>query len=469
MSFRRESVPRSHRSGDIAPRPYQAHPSSPEGGHWVAIADDVSIWDQPANSRRLSAIPFDHQQTAAGSRNRHTGVGQANSAHLEESNSPRRSQRPIPRWTSDRPANGRSSSHRQARSNEDHAMEIDYSRSATNHRRPSMGSATRFTEPSRAERMQDIRTDYHNADHPNETYQRAGPSNTTVSSGSSRSVLYTPSTSPSASQAQMDLDYTLALALQAEEDEQRSRPRISNRRDQDQELAEELQYGFDHDMTDDDAAYAALVHEEEEALRMRASEPQKRTCIVCSDDLYPLGFPAKPPSSECTHTVNTCTSCLEKCVAADLEGRGWQRISCPECRELLNHSDMQRAAAADVFERYDQLATRGVLGADDSFHWCLGEGCGSGQMHEDPDGQNPVFQCMKCHLRQCLKHKIPWHDNETCEQYDYRLSGQADRDRRAQEDEASEATANSTTQACPKSTCRAKIEKKTGCDHMSCR
>lgn len=349
------------------------------------------------------------------------------------------------------------------------AMDIDADPIPSERSRKRRTVATAPLKRSRSERIQHIRDDYHAASPTDlmaegERSYVASPVLTPSSCGSSASFADRTQheASPAPEQDSTAADFSLALALQQEEEE-RMRNNWGFR------LSDETQDDIGDGSTLHDAEVAAYLHEQEEALRMKMSKPQMRMCVICSDEMHPLDFPAKPPSRECTHTVNTCTNCLEKWVATDLDGRGWERISCPECGCALDHNDIHRAAAPEVFARYDQLATRGVLGADEHFHWCINAGCTSGQIHDDLGGESPVFACATCGFRQCIKHRMAWHDGETCEQYDYRVSGRADADRRAKEDQASEAAAAATTQTCPKATCKAKIQKSDGCDHMSCK
>ena len=129
---------------------------------------------------------------------------------------------------------------------------------------------------------------------------------------------------------------------------------------------------------------------------------------------------------------------------------------------------MRRAANPVTFERYDKLSARSVLGVIENFHWCIAPECGSGQVHEgNENGENPIFECGQCGHRQCVKHDVAWHEDETCDEFDYRVSGRQARDQENQ-NQASEDTIGRTTQICPNDRCKARIERSTGCDHMTC-
>lgn len=96
------------------------------------------------------------------------------------------------------------------------------------------------------------------------------------------------------------------------------------------------------------------------------------------------------------------------------------------------------------------------------FQWCLaGRGCTSGQEHVS-DGRNPVLRCRDCKRRTCVDCQVPFHEGETCKQYRRRKG------RQGSDEQKSKRLIEGTTKACPRSGCRARIEKSEGCDHMTC-
>jgi hypothetical protein len=123
-------------------------------------------------------------------------------------------------------------------------------------------------------------------------------------------------------------------------------------------------------------------------------------------------------------------------------------------------------STANTF-RYDQLSTREAINDDPDWKWCLRPGCPSGQIHPNGDAE-PIITCSECGFRMCAKHNREWHGGETCQEYDYRVSGQKDRDQAAQE-AASQAAVNQLSRKCPGKKCAYSIEKNDGCDHMTCK
>lgn len=77
-----------------------------------------------------------------------------------------------------------------------------------------------------------------------------------------------------------------------------------------------------------------------------------RECLICADTKEEILFPRFSPTASCTHSPNTCLECLERSIRSDLTGKIWTDIRCPECRELLDYTDIQRYADDETFKRY---------------------------------------------------------------------------------------------------------------------
>ncbi|EMC92730.1 hypothetical protein BAUCODRAFT_59502, partial [Baudoinia panamericana UAMH 10762] len=164
----------------------------------------------------------------------------------------------------------------------------------------------------------------------------------------------------------------------------------------------------------------------------------------------------------CEHLPQTCKECLESWMASEFDTKGTDGIKCPECPETLEYADVLLAASEATFQAYDRISTLNALSALDDFAWCLGPKCDSGQLNPE---NNHFMDCASCGYKQCLKHKVPWHTGETCDQYDYRTSGQQARDEEAR----TEAMLDSVSKRCPGVNCGWRIQKTDGCDHMTCR
>lgn len=219
-----------------------------------------------------------------------------------------------------------------------------------------------------------------------------------------------------------------------------------------------------------DAAIARQTQRDEvqaREARLRETASRTRDCAVCGDATLVVELPSL---SSCTHDANVCADCFSAWLSSQLEENGWQEVKCPgaTCKIQLTYEEIKVFASKDVFERYDAMQARNVLSADPSFRWCQTPGCGSGQIHDVEEFGNE-FVCAECHARFCVQHEGAYHDHETCEEYEYRTSGQKDRDERRKEDEASEEAIKALAKKCPHRGCGAPIQKNGGCNHITCK
>ena len=96
----------------------------------------------------------------------------------------------------------------------------------------------------------------------------------------------------------------------------------------------------------------------------------------------------------------------------------------------------------------------------DTLVMCAGPRCGSGQIHE---GDDVMMICNACGFKTCARHKLPWHEGQTCIEYD---DDESQIERMEQEEATAKRIAKS-SQICPK--CGNGVERSEGCDHMTCK
>ncbi|KXS11288.1 hypothetical protein M427DRAFT_115079 [Gonapodya prolifera JEL478] len=190
-----------------------------------------------------------------------------------------------------------------------------------------------------------------------------------------------------------------------------------------------------------------------------AKPPPSRECAVCADTKEVTMYPRRPVTSQCTHEVDTCLSCLSKHINNEVHSKMGTQITCPsvDCKKDLEFEDVHRLAAERDFLRYDELLRNKVLTSLPNFRWCKAARCGNGQEHEGGDDL-PIMACGTCKKLSCFTHDIVWHKGVSCDEYDRTI--------RVQEI-ASLHYLETNTKECPK--CKRNIEKDGGCDHMTCR
>eukprot|EP01006_Ploeotia_vitrea_P048200 TRINITY_DN67208_c10_g3_i1.p1 TRINITY_DN67208_c10_g3~~TRINITY_DN67208_c10_g3_i1.p1 ORF type:complete len:156 (+),score=19.18 TRINITY_DN67208_c10_g3_i1:53-520(+) len=111
----------------------------------------------------------------------------------------------------------------------------------------------------------------------------------------------------------------------------------------------------------------------------------------------------------------------------------------------------------ECFIQVRHMLLRQTMMADPEFRWCSAKNCGSGQLVEG-GADNPIMRCVECQAKTCYTHRVEWHTDKTCAQYDL------------DKGESAEAQllhwVQRNAKSCPK--CGHGIEKNGGCDHMVC-
>jgi hypothetical protein len=75
-------------------------------------------------------------------------------------------------------------------------------------------------------------------------------------------------------------------------------------------------------------------------------------CLICAESKTARHFPTRPPTAVCTHNPQTCTHCLRQWIQSEFEGKVWDQIDCPECRERMQFEDIRQFAPSAIFRRY---------------------------------------------------------------------------------------------------------------------
>jgi len=184
-------------------------------------------------------------------------------------------------------------------------------------------------------------------------------------------------------------------------------------------------------------------------------------CPVCAET-YPLSqFPAtRKITDRCDHTTKACLACINYSIDITVQRGALHELACPLCPAKLGYGDVKEYATKEVFERYDYLNMKASM--PESFIMCLAPGCGCGQEHEGGVGE-PMMICHNCKFKTCVKHKLPWHDGQTCEEFDMDPM----QIERLEEEEATAKMLAGMTRICPK--CSQGVIKDIGCDHLRCR
>lgn len=215
-------------------------------------------------------------------------------------------------------------------------------------------------------------------------------------------------------------------------------------------------------------------------------QQQRYDCTACGRTLADSSFPKHLPTDNCNiHLINTCKACLKQWIAVQIDSTTYDNITCPECPELMQNGDIKLHAAKDVYKRFDELERRGIADKTPGWRWCLAPRCRAGQVHEPPaqvgesvsnlgpkrrswtkvkksEAAHNICTCNECGAKACVDCDLPWHEGETCHDYQTRIKGEDFEKKEA----ASLKTIQKQCKQCPG--CKKNIQRNGGCDHMRC-
>ncbi|KAI5922984.1 hypothetical protein F4810DRAFT_671180 [Camillea tinctor] len=146
------------------------------------------------------------------------------------------------------------------------------------------------------------------------------------------------------------------------------------------------------------------------------SEARLTECVVCLEDKPIDLFPKATITRRCTHVPSLCLGCTDLSLASQIQNGLLNQLRCPECSERLDYEEVQRCTSTEVFARYQAFAVEQLISKVRNFAWCP-LGCGNGQVHDAGDKQ-PLVLCLHCEQQFCFRHRVAWHRDHTCDEYD---------------------------------------------------
>ena len=114
-------------------------------------------------------------------------------------------------------------------------------------------------------------------------------------------------------------------------------------------------------------------------------------------------------------------------------------------------------------QSYDNPAALEAISAFPDFRCHLVPGCESGQIHY-PGAEQPIMTRNTCGRKSCYTHESEWHEDLTCEDMDEKLA-----ELRGKEIRANEKYMAEKTKPFPNEKCGKPIQKRGGCQHMTCK
>lgn len=189
------------------------------------------------------------------------------------------------------------------------------------------------------------------------------------------------------------------------------------------------------------------------------AEENNAECPICAEEYPVTNFPRDVLVTEaCTHPENPCLDCLQASIATVVERGALHLLACPICPAKLTSREVKQYASTQVYERYQYLKQQSEIPGH--YISCMNPQCGGSQPHDRDD---PRMTCQYCNFATCAHHKRPWHEGQTCSEFDL---DDAQLERLEEEEATAKLLSKEETSICPK--CGQGVTKTEGCDHMRC-
>ncbi|KAH8780993.1 hypothetical protein F5883DRAFT_405054 [Diaporthe sp. PMI_573] len=186
---------------------------------------------------------------------------------------------------------------------------------------------------------------------------------------------------------------------------------------------------------------------------------QEIECPICLEDYPRSKFPNHRTITElCDHPDMACLSCLDSSISAIIERGALHLLACPICPQKLTRRNVKEYANPAVYKQYKYLKEQSEIPGH--YISCTNPACGGSQPHQSED---PMMICNHCQFATCAKHRRPWHEGQTCKEFDL---DDAQIERLEEEEATAKLLSGEAMSICPK--CGQGVTKTEGCDHMQC-
>ena len=189
------------------------------------------------------------------------------------------------------------------------------------------------------------------------------------------------------------------------------------------------------------------------------------------------------PRDDSAHSHGTCNACITRHAGAELQYHGnWTRLRCIGCDESMQRLDFVRLLPKKEMREYvsfrrtlfdlkgqflicrlhrlQRVLTTFRRLSHPRYRKCPALNCNYGQI-KAANAKSPLTTCKGCGARSCFHHRMLWHDERSCEQYDDSPEGVVSK--------TAEQRVKEVSKRCPglKGKCGVRIAKDGGCDHVS--
>lgn len=194
---------------------------------------------------------------------------------------------------------------------------------------------------------------------------------------------------------------------------------------------------------------------------------QMEDCSICYNHVL----------SNCVHVLSKCNhrfcgSCVTNYLENAFKEGNLLNTSCLDmnCKQELSDEDLIKAVGTNGFGKIKQYRMLAHLRLEPNCRWCPKDTCDNGVIGNPKDENFPRLTCNLCFTNFCFHCSDYWHPNLSCKDKDkaklkYENKTFSKRVRK-EEKETRKWMKDNKTVKCSK--CKALVQRKDGCNHMTC-
>ena len=206
---------------------------------------------------------------------------------------------------------------------------------------------------------------------------------------------------------------------------------------------------------------------ESNPFRFSFTDLEVEDCSVCYEDVL---CDCVQVIESCSHRF--CSKCVTSYLEAALESGEVLDTKCPDnsCEQLLTDNDLGKALSLIQFGKFKQFRTLAKLRLEPNCRWCPNETCQSGVIADLESPSLPKLECGDCGTEFCFECSDRWHPRMSCQRYarqkEKSCSKQETKRKKKEEEGTRKWMKENKTIKCTR--CRALVQRKEGCNHMTC-
>ena len=86
------------------------------------------------------------------------------------------------------------------------------------------------------------------------------------------------------------------------------------------------------------------------------TKPRKRAmatkeCTICCSDTFLNRFPRLPHIDAQKHSSDVCFKCWDLHLKSEVESKGFEKVGCPQCGQLLEEPEVRKLAKKTTYAR----------------------------------------------------------------------------------------------------------------------